>query len=188
MYNTIEDSKSERKRNIKEWIKSIIVAIMAAIFIQSFLFSINDVSGSSMSPTFEEHERLLLKKYEAFLKTEEYNRGDIVVFDSPLEDDNRFFIKRVIGLPGDIVNIREGQIYIGEQLLDEPYLEKRVYTEPLLYGDYYTVNENELFVVGDNRKPGKSNDSRSFGSISMDRIIGKIIYRIFPLNKANRDF
>lgn len=136
-----------------------------------------------MYPTLEEGDRLILKKYETALKTQEYKRGDIVVFKSPLENDNRSFIKRVIGLPGDKISIFNGQLYINDRKIEESYIEKDSFTDSLTYGDGYTVLENELFVIGDNRLPGKSSDSRSFGGITLEAIEGKVVIRIFPISK-----
>ena len=72
--------------------------------------------------------------------------------------------------------------------IEEPYISENIYTQPLLYGHDYLVSDNELYVVGDNRYPDKSNDSRSFGSISFDQIEGKIVLRILPLDKIDTDF
>lgn len=178
---------TREKSTLKEWVISIGVAILTAIFIQTFIFNVTLVDGVSMYPTLEDHDRLILKKYEALLKTEDYERGDIVVFASPLEDDDRSFIKRVIGVPGDEISIQRGKIYVNDEMIDEPYIEENSFTKPLYFGEYYIVLENELFVVGDNRLPGKSNDSRSFGSISLDDVKGKIVFRFFPLRKFEKN-
>ena len=96
------------KTNKREWIESLII-IIVGILINTLVFSITAVSGESMAPTLEDGDRLLIRKYKVVLNTEEYNRGDIVVFRSPLEGDNRSFIKRVIGFPGDKINILDGK-------------------------------------------------------------------------------
>lgn len=183
-----ESSDKSTKNDVKDWIKSIAIAIIAAIFIHTFLFNIIEVKGSSMHPTLEEHDRLILKKYEAVLKIEDYVRGDIVVFKSPLKNDNRYFIKRVIGVPGDTIDIMNGKLYINDEEIIESYIENDSYTESLNFGENHTVQENELFVLGDNRLPGKSNDSRSFGSVSIEQVEGKIVLRILPLKKIDKDF
>lgn len=186
-YKSNEKNK-KIENNTKQWIKSIGMAIIIAIFIKTFIFNVTYVKGDSMNPTLKESDRLILKKYGTVLKTEEYKRGDIVVFESPLENDNRSFIKRVIGVPGDKINISNGELYINDEYIKEPYIANNSFTESLSYGDRYIVLENELFVIGDNRFPGESNDSRSFGSVSLENIEGKVVLRIFPLNKIGKDF
>lgn len=183
-YNLKKENK-KTNNDIKDWIKSISVAILIAVFIKTFIFNVTYVKGESMYPTLEEGDRLILKKYETVLETQEYKRGDIVVFKSPLENDNRSFIKRVIGLPGDKINILNGKVYINDKEIKESYTEKELFTEPLIYGNSYIVLENELFVIGDNRLPGKSNDSRGFGPIELEGIEGKVLLRIFPFNKLD---
>ncbi|MDR7857877.1 signal peptidase I [Tissierella sp.] len=173
--------------NKREWIESLII-IIVGIFINTFIFSITAVSGESMAPTLEDGDRLLLRKYKVVLNTEEYNRGDIVVFRSPLEDDSRAFVKRVIGVPGDKINILEGKLYINDEYIKETYVESKSFTESLLYGVNYIVPKDEVFVIGDNRLPRGSNDSRSFGSVSMEEIKGKVVFKIFPFNRMGKDF
>lgn len=165
-----------------EW-SEIIIPVIAALFINLFVLNITTVSGESMNPSFENGDRLILKKYETILKTEKYVIGDIIVFKSPLENDDRLFIKRVIGIPGDEINILDGELYINNQHIDEPYIENESFTESLLYGTSYTVPEAEVFVMGDNRFFGGSNDSRSFGSVPLENIKGKVVFRVFPFNK-----
>lgn len=185
-----KSEKSEREiiNNVKDWIKSLAVAAAVTMFVTTFIFSSAVVQGDSMYPTLSDSDRLIVKKYEAVLKTEEYRRGDIIVFESPLEDDDRIFIKRVIGLPGETIRIFQGDLYVDDIKIEEPYLADDLYIEPLFYGAEYLVPENELFVLGDNRLPDKSNDSRSFGSISSDAVEGIIVLRILPLDKAGADF
>ncbi len=188
MYTESDHRNIDLRNNVKEWIKSIAIAIATTMFVTTFIFNTAVVKGDSMNPTLEESDRLIVKKYETLFKTEEYRRGDLIIFESPMENDDRVFIKRVIGLPGETINITDGELYVNEMKIEEPYLAENIYTQPLLYGRDYLVSENELFVMGDNRYPDKSNDSRSFGSISFDHIEGKIVLRILPLDKAGMDF
>lgn len=183
MKSSFKKENEKTKNDIKEWIKSISIAILIAVFIKTFIFNITYVKGESMYPTLEEGDRLILKKYEAVLKTEEYERGDIIVFKSPIENDDRYFIKRVIALQGDRVNIFDGQLHVNDRKVEESYIEKNSFTNPLIYGKDYTVLEDELFVIGDNRLPGKSNDSRGFGPVKLEDIEGKVLLRILPFNK-----
>ncbi|MFH5834927.1 signal peptidase I [Proteiniclasticum sp. C24MP] len=182
-----EQSDAKFRSIVTEWMKSMIVGLLTALFVTTFLFSSAVVKGSSMYPTLHENDRLIVKKYETILKTEEYRRGDIIVFESPLENEDKYFIKRVIGLPGDKITISDGKVHVNDEIIEEPYIDQHAFTETLFFGDDYIVSENELFVMGDNRLPGKSNDSRSFGSISIDRIEGKIVLRVLPLDRIDSD-
>lgn len=171
----------------KNEIIELVITFAIVIFINTFIFGITTVSGESMNPTLENRDRLILKKYGSVLRIEEYNYGDIVVLKSPLENDKRLFIKRVIGTPGDKIEIKNGELYINNNHIEENYIDNNSYTEPLSYGQNYLVPENEFFVIGDNRLPGGSNDSRGFGSISLSEIKGKVVFRIFPFNKAGKN-
>ena len=184
-----ESEKTDAKFSsiIAEWMKSLIIALLTALFVTTFLFSTAVVKGSSMYPTLEENDRLIVKKYETLLKTEEYRRGDIIVFESPLEYEEKYFIKRVIGIPGDQITISDGKVHVNDEIIEEPYIDQYAFTETLFFGDDYIVSENEVFVMGDNRLPGKSNDSRSFGSISIDKIEGKVLLRVLPLDRIDSD-
>ena len=186
MGHKLKDVNKTSKINKRDWIESIII-IMVVIVINVFVFNITTVSGESMNPTLENGDILILKKYEALLKTEEYKRGDIIVFKSPLYKDKRSFIKRVVGIPGDKINILEGNLYINDEYINETYIENESFTESLSYGENYIVPEGMIFVIGDNRLPGGSDDSRSFGSVSIEGIKGKVVLRIFPFNKISRD-
>lgn len=181
------DFNEGSKNNKREWIESLTI-ILVVMFINIFIFGITTVSGESMNPTLSNNDRLILKKYRATLQIEKYDRGDIVVFKSPLEKDKRLFIKRIIGLPGDKINISDGKVFVNDKYIEETYIENNLYTEELLYGDNFIVPEGEIFVVGDNRLRGCSNDSRNFGSILLEDIKGKVILRVFPFNKFGKDF
>lgn len=183
----LSNEKKSAKNNKLEWIETISL-MMVALFINIFILNITTVSGESMNPSLENGDRLILKKYEVVLNTEKYKIGDIVVFKSPLEDDDRLFIKRVIGVPGDKINILNGDLYINGEYINEPYIENQSFTESLSYGESYTVPEDEIFVMGDNRFTGGSNDSRSFGSVSLENIKGKVVFRIFPFNRIGKSF
>lgn len=175
---------SKIKNLINDWIKTIVRSILIALFIKTFIFNVTYVKGESMYPTLKEGDILILKKYETLLKTQKYKRGDIIVFKSPFETEDKFFIKRVVALPGDKINISNGYIYINDRKLEEYYIKEGLLTEELIYGNEYNVTEDEIFVIGDNRLPGKSSDSRSFGGVNLKTIEGKVIVRIFPLSKC----
>lgn len=158
------------------------VVFVGSLFIVFYLFIVapNQVLGASMEKTFQTHDYILTSKIAYRLGIPQ--RGDVVVFAS-LRNNEVDFIKRIIGVPGDRVMVKDTQVYLNGKLLEEPYI-----TEPtntfdngfLKEGVTVTVPENYLFVLGDNRT--HSSDSREFGFVPQINIIGKVIFRYFPVN------
>lgn len=173
-----EDSKS--KNEILEWIKTIGLAIILAVFIKAFIFNTAYVVGYSMYPTLEPKDRLISSKIPLYLG--EAERFDIVVLEAP-DEPGKDYIKRVIGLAGDKVEIIKGDVYINGELLDENYTEEGVETGSLNEGGWL-VAKDELFVLGDNRRENASKDSRYFGTIKSENIKGIVNFRYFPINKS----
>lgn len=135
------------------------------------------VDGRSMEPTFLDGQRLVISRLNYIMG--EPQRGDIAVFNSPrpLRADEPPLIKRVIGVPGDVVEIRDRQVYVNDELLDEPYV-----TEPCRAScrdDRWELGDGEYFMMGDNRN--HSRDSRVFGAVRRSQIIGEVILRFWPL-------
>jgi len=134
-----------------------------------------------MEPTFYSGEYILTSKIT--YKFRNPHRGDVIVFQSPKNPDIDY-IKRIIGLPGDSVEVREGELYVNGQLLLENYISEKT---NLWEGGYLqenipiTVPVNMLFVMGDNRP--RSSDSREFGPIPIQDIVGEVFYRYFPTDK-----
>lgn len=167
-------------KNVLEWIKDILIAVVIAALVLAFLKPII-VQQQSMEPNFYAGDYLLTSRqaYRFFGNPE---RGDVIVFRSELLDDEgneKCLIKRVIGLPGDVVEIKSGYVYVNGEGIDEPYVKEQGISGEM---DAVTVPENELFVMGDNR--GVSEDSRSarVGTISEDSIVGKVFVRLYPFN------
>lgn len=157
-------------KELKEWIKSFIFALAIALPILFFCRP-TLVLGSSMQPTLYNKNVVVTESVTHNLK-----HGDIVVFDAAPHDD-RYYIKRVIGLPGDTVEIKDNGVYVNGTKINEPYLSKDVVTEPDMV---VHVPENQIFVLGDNR--AVSEDSRFIGTISLSKVKGHVYFRIFPLN------
>jgi signal peptidase I len=176
----------------------VVGIIIAATLINQFIFQSYYVDGTSMTPTLHNNDRLIIDKVErtvALAQGKHYipQRGQIVVLDSSLVDQsghNEQLIKRVIGLPGDTISIGTDGIVtvinkdhpngfnVNESLglhLDPTYTD-----EPTSV----TVPDGQIFVMGDNRGPGGSFDSRSFGPVDTNKIEGRLIARIFPLNQT----
>ncbi len=144
------------------------------------------VKGASMEPTFYTDERILVEKITK--KFNDLDRGEIVVLHPPGNDDIDY-VKRVVGIPGDIIKIKDCTVYIsrdGEIFeLEEPYLKEGVCTSdgPMLKeGRSLRIDEGQYVVLGDNRS--HSVDSRAFGLVSEDRIVGRVVFRFWPAEKA----
>lgn len=174
---------SKDKRNIfRELLGYFIVAIIAAVFsitLRIFIIEPYIVPTPSMTPTLLVSDKVIVYKLEYKLKT--VKRGDIIAFYSPLEKKN--LVKRAIGLENEEITLtRSGDVLINGKKISEPYLPDNVAAS---YEDKsYKINENELFVMGDNRN--NSADSRVFGPISLDKIFGKIIFIYGPFSRIGK--
>lgn len=152
---------------IKEILPYVLI-IIAVILIRTFIITPVRVDGASMDQTLEDGQILLLYK----LANIDY--GDIVVLDE--EKEGEIIIKRIIGMPGDTVSIRDNTIYVNGEEVEEDY----AYGETSDYEEI-TLDDDEYFILGDNRPISK--DSRYFGPVKEDEIIGKVIFRLWPFNK-----
>jgi signal peptidase I len=174
------DKHSKKSNNSEaiEWIKSILLAIIIAVFIKTFLFNTTYVLGNSMYPTLHERDRLFANKIPLYFSGPD--RGDIVILKAP-DDPDKDYIKRVIAIGGDTVSIIDGKVYLNGELLKEDYVEENAYTH--VYGqNYWEVPEGYVFVLGDNRRDGASKDSRYFGCVPVESIKGIVNFRYFPFN------
>lgn len=166
-------------------IKEIIIVIFVVIFIMTFIISQNTIPSGSMIPTLNIKDRLLVSMLPYYYRSPE--RGEMVVFNGP---DGQKWIKRVVGLPGETVDIKEGNIYIDGERLDESlYLQEEGISEPnpILTSaiNYpYTIPDGHYFLLGDNRL--ESYDCRYIGVIPEEEITGKAIYRIYPFKDMGR--
>ncbi|NNE95670.1 MAG: signal peptidase I [Acidimicrobiales bacterium] len=160
-----------------EWVVVLGAAVAVAIILRTFVFQAFFIPSESMETTLFENDRILVNKVS--YRLHDVNRGDVVVFRRPDDQPGeiRDLIKRVIALPGETVEGRDGTIYIDGQLLVEPYLDD----EP--FGDFgpTTVPADEVFMMGDNRD--QSLDSRRFGTISEDRIVGRAFFLFWPFDR-----
>jgi len=159
-----------------------ITIISATIFLLVYLFvgQLLEVTGDSMDPTLLDKEQVLAEKLS--IRFNPIDRGDIVIFKHP-EQNDRLLIKRVIGLPFDIVKISTGRVYINGHMLDEYYLDSGALTyanKSMLEGVEYAVPESSYILIGDNRD--KSSDSRSFGPIRRELIVGKAAFVYYPFS------
>lgn len=156
-----------------------------SLIIKTYVVQAFKIPSASMETTLMVGDRVVVNKLS--YRTHDVNRGDVVVFRRPPwapsgPDEPAQLIKRVIGLPGDTVEVRDGNVYIDGKRLDEPYLEEGT---PTLGMDVpFKVPEGQIWVMGDNRL--NSGDSRVFGSVDIDTIIGRAFFIIWPLAESPR--
>jgi len=166
-----EPDQPKRGSALRELVETLILTLVTYLLVRTFLFETYRVVGQSMEPTLQQDQRLIVSKLS--YRLHEPQRGDIIVFHDP-QDPSRNLIKRIIGLPGEILEIRNGQVFINEQQLTEPYLTSISGRSeaPVPIPDGY------FFVMGDNRN--NSSDSRSWGVLSADQIVGKAAFTYWP--------
>lgn len=182
---TNSEKQGSWKRELIETVLYVAVFVGLFLLVQHFLFVIVGVEGDSMEPTLSDGDKLVLNKVS------DIERFDIVVFPAPDNPDNQY-IKRVIGLPGDKIRYENDQLYINDQAIEEPYLDPIYqnlddfalitghFTLESLYG-VQEVPPSSYFVLGDNRL--NSRDSRSFGFVSEDSIVGETQLQLWPLSE-----
>ncbi len=207
---------SARAKDILEWIYCIVIAIVLAILIKYYIGTPTVVKMSSMYPTLEQSDRLILSRLNKTRKKLP-ERGDIITFEAPsrkinlseidmenpvakydaepegwwnkfvyyvLEINKTSYIKRVIGLPGEHIEIKNGKVYVKGEELEEDYLEPGLQTPASGPYSDFVVPENCVFAMGDNRN--NSTDCRNFGCIPLEKIEGKVVLRFFPFNKFGK--
>lgn len=168
--------RKKGKSVVNEWITAVLVAVSLMLVIRMFLFAPYKVHGESMYPTFEGEELLIVNMWIYHLSDPEY--GDIVVFHTK---EQRDFIKRVIGKPGDRISVEGGQVIRNGEPLTEHYIKKNLFEGPRVQKTMpeKVVPEGHLFVLGDNR--GNSRDSRNIGAIEMSDVVGRADVKLMPL-------
>ncbi len=170
------DDSASLARNLVEWLAILVGAVVVALLVTRFLVQAFFIPSLSMFPTLDKDDRVLVNKLSYDLH--EVNRGDVIVFERLANQggDIKDLIKRVIALPGERIEARDGLVYVNDALIDEPYLAPGVTTTNL---DVQTVPPGHVFVMGDNR--GDSRDSRFFGPLPEDLIIGRAFVKVWPV-------
>jgi signal peptidase I len=168
---TEEQVTSQARSALREIVETILFTLLIYVLVRTFLFENYRVVGRSMEPTLENDQFLVVSKLDYRLHSPQ--RGDIIVFRDPRAEDRKL-IKRIIGLPGDVVGITNGLVSINGHPLEEPYIESpgRYSEAPL------TVPEDQYFVLGDNRN--NSSDSHAWGTLTGELIVGKAWLSYWP--------
>ncbi|MCK9416695.1 signal peptidase I [Candidatus Dojkabacteria bacterium] len=165
---------------IYSFVETVVIALVIAVVLYLFIMTPHEVLGNSMHPTYKNGEYLMANKLT--FRFGKPRRGDVIIFKY---SDTQDFIKRIIGIPGDSVMVKDGRVYInGNQLNETNYLAETVYTsggEYLAEGQTIAIGENEYFVLGDNRP--HSSDSRTFGPITENQIKGKAWIVYLPISE-----
>ena len=186
-----KDMRKEKVNWVKElrdWVIAIAIAVIVALLIRNFVFTLVTVEGRSMEPSLSSGDRLYVNRF--FYSPQ---KGDVVIF-RPASDPDRPYVKRVIATEGDTIYIdfETGDVYVNDGIIDEPYINNPTtrtgsYIMELIANGQYSrenpivIEEGHMFVMGDNRN--NSTDSRIIGQIPEDEIIGGAVFRFWPLNK-----
>lgn len=166
-----EQPRSRVRSALREFVETVLFTLLIYFLVRHFLFENYRVVGYSMTPTLEDEQFLVVNKLGYRLHKPQ--RGDIAVFHDPRSSERKL-IKRVIGLPGEVVEIRQGQVFINEKPLDEPYIQS-----PGHYSQPPTpIPPDQYFVLGDNRN--NSSDSHNWGSLAGEAVVGKAWFSYWP--------
>ena len=160
---------------LRDLFGTIVPAVIIALLIHVFLAQATRVYGQSMQPSLHTNERLVVEKFS--YRFHGPRRGDVVVLHD-LGGGSELLIKRVVGLPGERVTVADGRVFIDGVALDEPYLDQGTQGG----GRFWVVPPLRVFVLGDNR--GASRDSRVFGPVPLDQIVGRALFRYWPLSEV----
>jgi signal peptidase I len=163
------------------WMRDLAFSVLIAIILIVFIYQPVKVEGTSMMPTLTDQERIFINKFTYHYGLGQIEHGDMVVFWYPL-DTSKSYIKRVIGVPGDIVKIAGGQVFVNGNPLAEEYVPEE-YRDRVSWGPE-RIPPDKYFVLGDHRS--SSNDSRAWGFVDRRYIYGKAVFVYWPLDKMGR--
>jgi len=186
----VVDETTESHRRLQsglEWVAVVVGALVVALIVKTFLFQAFYIPSASMEPTLEKGDRVLVNKISYDLH--DVNRGDVIVFELDPEDVGpdgiKDLIKRVVGLPGDVIETRDGIVYVNDRALEEPYL-----ADGMITGDpddaqnppieRQTVPDGHVYVLGDNRSNSADSRYPYRGPIPIDAIVGRAFVLVWP--------
>lgn len=206
-----EEKKFNLAKEIWEWVYTLAIAIAIALLIKGFIFDIVKVDGSSMLPTLVNNDRLIVTKLgykpkqgdiiildSQYKNREKYydtlavskDKDELSILDKlsaqtsmPSNLDRKYYVKRIIAMPGQTVDIVDGKVYVDGVKYDEPYYQGATSAIDPTVEYPVTVEENHVFVMGDNRNHSTDSRASSLGQVPFDAILGKSQIRIFPFNE-----
>lgn len=171
------------KKEVMDWVVSIVLAVIIALVMRNFVFTLVEVEGESMYPTLEDGDRLFTRII-AYNKPEQ---GDIIIFNPSISEEDRSpnkdtaYVKRVIALEGQTVDIQDGKVVVDGVTLEEDYIAEEIYGKSQNATEFpFTVPKGTVFVLGDNRNRSHDSRSRDVGAVPLDNIIGKAQIRLLP--------
>ncbi|MBW7474918.1 signal peptidase I [Paenibacillus oenotherae] len=166
-----------------DWGRTLLIAGTVVLLVNYFVFNLSTVEGHSMEPTLQEKEWLFVNKLSYRFGSPDH--GDVVILKDPSKDGpqkKKFLVKRIIGIPGDTIEIRDAQLYRNGELIIEAYTDTEIDDDD--YGPIKLEADN-YYIMGDNRHAGGSKDSRVFGPVSRDMIQGRADFILWPITKMN---
>lgn len=206
-----EEKKFNLLKEIWEWVYTLAIAIVIALLIKGFIFDIVKVDGSSMFPTLVNNDRLIVTKLgykpeqgdiiildSKYKNREEYydqlaesqDKDELSFIDKlfaqssmPSNLKKKYYVKRIIGMPGQTIDIVDGKVYVDGEMLDEPYYDGTTSSIDPTVEYPITVEDNHVFVMGDNRNHSTDSRASSLGQVPFDAILGKSQIRIWPFNE-----
>ena len=166
-----------------DWVKTIAIAFVIMVLLNMFVFNLSMVKGESMQPTLVASERLFINK--VVYRFSAPSHGDVIVLKDPSDgpDKKEFLVKRVVGVPGDTIEVKDQKLYVNGVAQQEGYTDVPIEDpgfEPIV------LEEGRYFVMGDNRHLGKSKDSRMFGSVKESDIVGRAEFIFWPLSEIKK--
>ena len=183
----VETTTQRRLKSSLEWVAVVVGALVVALVVKTFLFQAFYIPSASMEPTLSKGDRVLVNKISYDLH--DVHRGDVIVFELDEEDVGpdgiKDLIKRVIGLPGDVIETRDGAVYVNDRAVEEPYLEEGTVTGDPENGqnpaiERQTVPDGHVYVLGDNRSNSADSRYPDRGPIPIDTIVGRAFVLVWP--------
>jgi signal peptidase I len=166
-------------RAILEIVQALALAVVISVVLNLFVVQVTEVRQRSMEPTLEQNDRVLVSKLD--YRFGPAQRGDIIVFNPPIPDASIPYVKRVIAVAGETVELRNGNVFVNGQQVDIPQAHGATQPQAPQIVYPFTVPAGQIFVMGDNRT--FSSDSRTFGPVPVANIIGKVILRFWPFDR-----
>lgn len=169
------------RKELWDWAKALIIALIVVLLLRTFVFQLSTVQKVSMEPTLRDNEWLLVNKIA--LKLGSLQRGDVVILKEPNAERKEFLVKRIVAIPGDTLEIRDGELYINGELKVESYTDSKIEN-----GDFasVTISPGHYFVLGDNRRLNASKDSRQFDEVPEELIQGRADLIVWPITRWAR--